>query len=128
MQETQQAGMYIPSLPCLAGSADTPAPPARGLDLELVDFAPTHVDCDSETHPTGVYIPSPLHSLPCLLVCNKVLGMLPANCQDKTLPRPALLLGHGGEFEKDLIKHPPVFAVQRYANFVCHHPSYCSDI
>ena len=38
--ETQQAGVYIPSLPCLSGSADAPAPHARDPDLELVDLHP----------------------------------------------------------------------------------------
>ena len=38
--ETQQAGVYIPSLPRLSGSADAPAPHARDPDLELVDLHP----------------------------------------------------------------------------------------
>ena len=38
--ETQQAGVCIPSLPCLSGSADAIAPHARDPDLELVDLHP----------------------------------------------------------------------------------------
>ena len=38
--ETQQAGEYIPSLPCLPGSADAPAPHARDPDLELAELHP----------------------------------------------------------------------------------------
>ena len=39
--------------------------------------------------------------------------MLPAYFQDKSLPRPALLLGRGNKFETDIFKYPHVFAVQK---------------
>ena len=73
-----------------------------------------------------VCVRSPAH-LPRRLFCTNVLGMLPANCQDKSLPTPSLLLGRGGEFEKDLVKDPPVFVVPRQPNLVCYRPSHCSD-
>ena len=43
----------------------------------------------------------------------EMLLMLPAYCQDKSLPRVALLLGRGGEFEKYYVTDPHVFAVQK---------------
>ena len=127
------AGMYIPSLLCLAGSADTTAPRARDRDLELANIHPRAWTLTGsllrqiQRHSRPGCTCRGLHSLPCRLFCTNVLGMLPANCQDKSLPRPALLLGRGSEFEKDLVKDKPVFAIQRHPNLVCHHPSHCSD-
>ena len=47
------------------------------------------------------------HPLTVLRVASNVAGLL---FQDKSLPRLALLLGRGKEFETDLVKYPHVFA------------------